>query len=68
MENILTFAGCSQLLLSLWDFEKFARMPSLFLGLIVFAILVHAVRQVLKDQNPAPKRRAPAKRGLARVI
>lgn len=62
MENILTFAGCIQLLVALWDFDKFARMPRLFLGLIVFALLVYAVRQVLKERNPAPKRRTPVRR------
>ena len=64
MENVLTFAACSQLLLSIWVMDWMATAPGIILGVIVFALLVRAVRQVLEERKreaqPASKvRKAP---------
>jgi hypothetical protein len=56
MENILTVAGCSQLLLSLLAMDWTASLPGLTFGIVVFAILVTRVREVLNTLAvPAPK-------------
>ena len=68
MENILTVAGSIQLLLSLFSADRMAAAPGLIFGILVFAILVSAVRQILKEMAvPAKKRGAPVRK-LARIV
>lgn len=68
MENILTIAGLSQVMLSLFAHDRFATAPALVLGIMVFGGLVLTVRQVLKEDAPVAPRRPGVPRKLARVL
>jgi hypothetical protein len=68
MENILTIAGCSQLMLSLWAMDALAAPPAIALGIILFIVLVGAVRQVLRDRKAAAQaRRSPVRHRAPRI-
>ena len=67
MENVLTFAGLSQVLLSVWVMEWMATLPALGLGGLIFGLLVASVRQVLAEDTPTPRRSATVRR-VPRVI
>ena len=67
MENILTFAGCIQLAFALWGADRIATAPRLVLGLVIFAVLVGAVRRILKEMAAAPKRGTPVRR-ITRIV
>ena len=63
----LTFAGLSQVLLSIWVMDWMATLPALILGAAIFGLLVASVRQVLHEDKPAPRRRATVRK-VPRVL
>lgn len=65
MENVLTFAGLSQVLLSIWVMDWMATLPTLVLGGVIFALLVVSVREVLAEGKPTAP--LPARRPSAAV-
>lgn len=67
MENILTFAGCSQLMLSLLAMDSTASAPGLTFGVVVFAVLVTRVRELLKEDAAPVLKSAPRVRNYPHV-
>ena len=68
MENILTIAGISQVMLSLFAHDRYATAPTLVLGIMVFGGLVLTVREILKEEPPVTTRRPAAPRRLTRIV